>query len=125
MDRRKKNDYERGSEAPQVLYSPLSYGDNLHYEKFADGSVKCIEDEIPFELPDGWAWSRLSSICVINPKNDLNDDTEVSFIPMPHICEGYVENAYFPLPPVKEQERIVQQIGIIFEFLNMITDASS
>ena len=33
--------------------------DNLHYEKFADGSVKCIEDEIPFDLPDGWAWSRL------------------------------------------------------------------
>ena len=31
----------------------------LHYEKFADGSVKCIEDEIPFELPEGWAWIRL------------------------------------------------------------------
>ena len=37
--------------------------DNLHYEKFANGSVKCIEDEIPFDLPDGWAWSRLTSIC--------------------------------------------------------------
>ena len=36
--------------------------DNLHYEKFADGSVKCIEDEIPFELPEGWEWSRLGSI---------------------------------------------------------------
>ena len=36
--------------------------DNLHYEKFADGTVKCIEDEIPFELPEGWAWSRLGSI---------------------------------------------------------------
>ena len=32
---------------------------NLHYEKFTDGSVKCIEDEILFELPEGWAWSRL------------------------------------------------------------------
>ncbi|RHV69069.1 restriction endonuclease subunit S [Clostridium sp. OM02-18AC] len=36
--------------------------DNLHYEKFADGSVKCIEDEIPFELPDGWAWARLGTV---------------------------------------------------------------
>ena len=36
--------------------------DNLHYEKFADGGVKCIEDEIPFELPDGWAWARLGSL---------------------------------------------------------------
>ena len=36
--------------------------DNLHYEKFADGSVKCIEEEIPFELPKGWAWARLGSV---------------------------------------------------------------
>ena len=24
--------------------------------------MKCIEDEIPFELPDGWAWTRLASV---------------------------------------------------------------
>ena len=36
--------------------------DSLHYEKLADGSVKCIEDEIPFELPEGWAWARLNQI---------------------------------------------------------------
>lgn len=35
---------------------------SLHYEKFADGTVKCIEDEIPFELPDGWAWGRLTTL---------------------------------------------------------------
>ena len=37
---------------------------NLHYEKFADGTVKCIEDEIPFEVPDGWAWCRLVSLSI-------------------------------------------------------------
>ena len=42
--------------------------DNLHYEKFADGSVKCIEDEIPFELPAGWCWSRLVSLTAIITK---------------------------------------------------------
>ena len=36
--------------------------DNLHYEQFADGSVKCIEDEIPFEVPKGWGWERLSNL---------------------------------------------------------------
>ena len=36
--------------------------DNLHYEKFADGSVKCVEDEIPFDLPEGWAWARLGNL---------------------------------------------------------------
>lgn len=62
----------------------------MHYEKFADGSVKCIEDEIPFELPDGWAWARIGTICIINPRNNIADDLEVSFIPMPMISEGYV-----------------------------------
>ena len=35
---------------------------NLHYEKFVDGSMKCIEDEIPFDLPDGWQWARLGCL---------------------------------------------------------------
>ena len=38
--------------------------DNLHYEKFQDGTVKCIEDEIPFELPEGWEWCRFTSVTV-------------------------------------------------------------
>ena len=38
--------------------------DNLHYEKFQDGTVKCIENEIPFELPKGWAWSRLHPLTI-------------------------------------------------------------
>jgi len=37
-----------------------------HYEKFlATGEVKCIDDEIPFEIPEGWEWIRLSSIVSI------------------------------------------------------------
>ena len=34
----------------------------MHYEKFADGTVKCIEDEIPFDIPDSWVWTRLNSV---------------------------------------------------------------
>ena len=37
--------------------------DNSYYEKFlATGEVKCIDDEIPFEIPQGWEWCRFSSI---------------------------------------------------------------
>ena len=36
--------------------------DNLHYEKFADGTIECIEAKIPFDLPSGWLWTRLGSI---------------------------------------------------------------
>ena len=53
--------------------------DNLHYEKFQDGTVKCIEDEIPFEVPDGWAWARLKHICMMSagkakPSDQINPE---------------------------------------------------
>ena len=38
----------------------------MHYEKFQDGTVKCIEDEIPFEVPEGWCWARLKDICMMS-----------------------------------------------------------
>lgn len=40
----------------------ISTKPSLHYEKFQDGTVKCIENEIPFEVPEGWAWARIFSI---------------------------------------------------------------
>jgi len=46
--------------------------DNLHYEKFPDGTVKCIEDEIPFELPEGWEWTRLGVAFSHNTGKALN-----------------------------------------------------
>ena len=37
--------------------------DNSYYEKMlATGEVKCIDEEIPFEIPQGWEWCRLGEI---------------------------------------------------------------
>ncbi len=37
--------------------------DNSYYEKFlVTGEVKCIDEEIPFEIPNGWEWCRMGSI---------------------------------------------------------------
>ena len=36
--------------------------DNSYYEKFADGKVVCIDDEIPFEIPSGWEWCRIREV---------------------------------------------------------------
>ena len=37
--------------------------DNSYYEKFTDGKVVCIDDEIPFEIPESWSFVRLGVIC--------------------------------------------------------------
>ncbi len=37
--------------------------DNSYYEKFlATGEVKCIDEEIPFEIPQGWEWCRVRDV---------------------------------------------------------------
>ena len=37
--------------------------DNSYYEKIlATGEIKCIDDEIPFEIPQGWEWCRISHL---------------------------------------------------------------
>ena len=36
--------------------------DNCYYQKFTDGYEADISDEIPFDVPDGWAWCRLGEI---------------------------------------------------------------
>ena len=200
--------------------------DNSYY--LNDGKMTVdISDDLPFDIPDSWCWARLKDVFIINPRNKLDDDLDVSFIPMPliddgysgnhtaevrqwkevktgftHFAEGdvgvakitpcfenrkstvfknlsngygagttelhilrpfgqnilaqyllayvksdyfvengkqtftgavgqqrigkeYVEIAYFPIPPIKEQERSVQQISAVFEYLNMISDALS
>ena len=37
--------------------------DNSYYEKIlATGEVKCIDEEIPFDVPQGWEWTRIGNI---------------------------------------------------------------
>lgn len=47
------------------------------------------EDEIPFDIPGSWKWVRVAQIVTLNPKNDLADDLETSFIPMPCVMDGF------------------------------------
>ena len=200
--------------------------DNSYY--LNDGvSTNDISEDMPFDIPDSWSWGKLKDIVMINPRNKLDDDTDVAFIPMPliedgfsghhasevrkwkdikagftHFKEGdvgvakitpcfenrksvifenlingydagttelyifrpynrtilsryllaymksaqfiengkqtfsgavgqqriskeYVENAYFPIPPLAEQERIIHQLAVVFNYLNIISEALS
>ena len=40
--------------------------DNSYYEKFLDGKERRINEELPFELPNGWEWCNLSMIGTTN-----------------------------------------------------------
>ena len=62
--------------------------DNSHYEKL-DGIEHCIDDEIPFEIPETWEWIRLGLLFTINPRNNIADDTVVGFMPMPLLKAGF------------------------------------
>ena len=54
------------------------------------GKTTTTAADTPYEkLPKGWAWCRLGDIGTINPKNKLNDELDVSFIPMPLISDGF------------------------------------
>lgn len=47
--------------------------DGLFYEKLSNGTINCIDDEIPFDIPCNWAWTRLSRI-----SNKITDGTHHS-----------------------------------------------
>ena len=94
--------------------------DNLHYEKFQDGTVKCIEDEIPFEVPEGWEWCRLpiitTDIFAGGDKPDICEKraTEICNIP---IYSNGIENdglyGYTNKPRVTEPSITVSARGTI------------
>ena len=47
--------------------------DNSHYEKFlATGEVKCIDEEIPFDIPQGWEWCRLKHMCSMQAGKNIS-----------------------------------------------------
>lgn len=46
-------------------------------------------DEVPFAIPDKWKWVRLGDCTEINPKVSADDDSDVSFVPMPLLQAGY------------------------------------
>ena len=50
--------------------------DNSHYEKL-NGIKRCIDDEIPFDIPDNWSWVRLGSLFQHNTGKALNSSNKV------------------------------------------------
>ncbi|MGN8888375.1 restriction endonuclease subunit S [Blautia sp. HCP28S3_G10] len=47
--------------------------DNSHYEKL-DGIERCIDDEIPFEIPDSWEWTRFGQVISLLSGTDFKPE---------------------------------------------------
>ncbi len=62
--------------------------DNSHYEKL-DGIERCIDDEIPFDLPESWEWVRFFSVVDI-ATNLVRPEEYADYI---HIAPDNIEKA--------------------------------
>ena len=50
--------------------------DNKYYEQIGK-TIVCIDEEIPFSIPNNWAWSRLSSMCsIVNGFTPLRSESK-------------------------------------------------
>ena len=90
--------------------------DNLHYEKFSDGSVKCIEDEVPFGLPDGWAWVRLGNLSAAiqyGLSNSAEPQGTHRLLRITDIQDGKVDWNAVPFTTVNDPEAYLLKTGDI------------
>ena len=56
--------------------------------------MKCIEDEIPFDLPDGWAWARIKTVSVDLPygtSKKSNSSGKVAVLRMGNLQDGEID----------------------------------
>ena len=92
--------------------------DNLHYEKFSDGTVKCIEDEIPFELPEGWEWTRLGCITDViqyGLSNSAESTGDYRLLRITDIQNGCVNWDTVPFTSTDESEKyLLHKDDIVF-----------
>jgi type I restriction enzyme S subunit len=70
--------------------------DNSHYEKIiATGEIKCIDDEVPFEIPNTWEWVRLSNVSIIQEGPGIRSfqykPDGIQLLTVTNILEGYVD----------------------------------
>ena len=70
--------------------------DNRHYEKIGN-AVSCIENEIPFDIPNSWQWVRVKNLVQLNPKNEAENKIDAAFIPMEKISASYDSNYTFEI----------------------------
>lgn len=73
-----------------------------YYEKFlASGEVKCIDEEIPFEIPKGWEWTRIGNIFNHTSGKQQSGSNKNGGTPQKFITTSNLYWGYFILDNVK------------------------
>ena len=76
--------------------------DNSYYEKMlATGEVKCIDEEVPFEIPQGWEWTRIGNIFNHASGKQQSSSNKGAGIPQKFITTSNLYWGYFVLDNVK------------------------
>ena len=84
--------------------------------------MRCIEDEIPFDLPEGWAWSRIKNIASIGTgATPLKSNTEyyvggkISWITSAATCDNIIKSAtdYITELAVQETNCQIYPVGTL------------
>ena len=75
---------------------------NSYYEKFlSTGEVKCIDEEIPFEIPQGWEWTRIGNIFNHTSGKQQSSSNKSGGTPQKFITTSNLYWGYFVLDNVK------------------------
>ena len=76
--------------------------DNSYYEKMlATGEVKCIDEEVPFEIPQGWEWTRIGNIFNHASGKQQSSSNKGGGTPQKFITTSNLYWGYFALDNVK------------------------
>lgn len=76
--------------------------DNSYYEKMlATGDVKCIDEEVPFEIPQGWEWTRIGNIFNHASGKQQSSSNKGGGTPQKFITTSNLYWGYFALDNVK------------------------
>ncbi|MDY2923881.1 MAG: restriction endonuclease subunit S [Treponema sp.] len=79
-------------------YIYKSTTDNCHYEKFNGKEAVCIDEEIPFDIPENWQWVKLGRICTKlvdgdhNPPKGIEEKTDYIMASSRNINHNTVED---------------------------------
>ena len=87
--------------------------DNLHYEKIGK-ETRCIEDEIPFEIPKSWSWVRLGEISSLITDGTHKTPTYVSngipFLTIQNISKGFFDFSTIKYISKEEHECLCRRV---------------